>query len=222
MTLIGPETNLQKFRKSPLVKDKPMIRASWGIDLELYNSEIDDSIYDKYQIPRDKIVILTVANYTNLRKGVKKYFFELAKRLQNSNYHFINVGYDGDLKEKEIPSNMTLISYIHDQKELSQLYALSDLYLLASTTDTMPISCLISFACETPVCCFYTSGLKYLADRDHPAIRYCDEISVEAMEKIIRNTKKKDNDCMKACRKLAEEEYSIDAFNKKVYDVFEV
>ena len=84
------------------------------------------------------------------------------------------------------------------------------------------ISCLISFACETPVCCFYTSGLRYLAERDNPAISYCDDVSVDALEDIVKNTGKKDKEKMLECRKLAEKEYSIEAFNRKVYEVFEV
>ena len=117
---------------------------------------------------------------------------------------------------------MTTIGYMNDVEELAHLYAMSDLYLLASTTDTMPISCLISFACETPVCCFYTSGLKYLAERDNPAIKYCDDVSVDALEEIVRFTGKKDKKSMTACRRLAEDEYSIEAFNRKVYEVLEV
>ncbi|MBP5460535.1 MAG: glycosyltransferase [Lachnospiraceae bacterium] len=221
MTLIGPETNLAKFRESPLVKDKPMKRVSWGVDLKTYKYEIDESLYDKYGIPKDKVIILTVANYSNPRKGVKEYFFEIAKRLQDTEYHFVNVGYDGNLNPEDIPKNMTTIGYMNDQQELARIYAMSDLYLLASTADTMPLSCLISFACETPVCCFYTSGLRYLADRDNPAIRYCDDISVDSLEQIVRSTKKKDSECMNACRRLAEDEYSIEAFNQKVYEVLE-
>lgn len=219
MTLVGPETNLVVFRESALVKDKPMKRVSWGVDLDVYKNELHEDLYDKYHIPHDKIIILTVANYSNPRKGVKEYFFEIAKHLENSNYHFINVGYDGKLKTDEIPTNMTTIGYLDDQIELAHIYALSDLYLLASTTDTMPLSCLIAFACETPVCCFYTSGLKYLADRNSLAVKYVDEISIEAMESVICNTQKKTKDAMEACRKLAVEEYSIEAFNRKVYEV---
>lgn len=221
LTLIGPETNLIKFKESALVKDKPMKRASWGIDLDLYKYELNRNLYDKYKIPKDKIIILTVAKFSDERKGVKKYFFELAKRFSNKGYHFINIGYDGNLKTEDIPNNMTTIGYINNQKELANLYALSDLYLLASTSDTMPISCLISFACETPVCCFYTSGLKYLADRKNPAIHYSDEISVDSLEKIINQIDRKDRGTMRACRILAEKEYSVESFNKKVYEVFD-
>lgn len=221
MTLLGPESNLVVFRESALVKDKPMKRISWGVDLDLYKDETDDSLYEKYNIPRDKTYVLTVASYSNPRKGVKDYFFEIARRLQDSEYHFINVGYDGNLKPEEIPKNLTTIGYINDQKELAHLYAMSDLYVLASTADTMPVSCLISFACETPVCCFYTSGMKYLADRTNPSICFCDDISVDSLEKAVRSKGKKTKDVMSSCRKLAEDEYSTDAFCRKVYEVFQ-
>lgn len=221
MTLIGPEANLSKFRNSALTRHLPMKCVSWGVDLDLYKFEIDDTLFERYNIPRDKVIVLTVASYKNLRKGVKEFFFEVAKRLEGTDYHFINVGYDGDLKLDKIPQNVTIISYLDDQKELAHLYAMSDLYLLASTADTMPISCLISFACETPVCCFYTSGLRYLANRSNPAIRFCDEVSVDALEQIIRDTRKKDKTSMSACRELAEEEYSIDTFDRKVYETIE-
>lgn len=220
ITFVGPKTNIAKFRESALIKDKPMTILSWGVDLELYKYEIDETLYEKYGIPRGKILILTAANYSNPRKGVKEYFFEIAKRLEGSEYHFINVAYDGTLKKDEIPKNMTTIKYLDDQSELSRLYAMSDLYLLASKADTMPISCLISFACETPVCCFYTSGLKYLAAKDSLAVKYCDDISVDAMEKVIRSTTRKDEATRRECRKLAVEEYSEEAFNKKVFDLF--
>lgn len=222
LTLLGPESNLVKFRESALVKDKPLKRLSWGIDLNLYKYEIDESLFSKYKIPRDKILILTVAPYSNLRKGVKKYFFEAAKRLQNTNYHFINVGYDGNLAPEDMPTNMTTIGYLNDQKELSHIYAMSDLYVLASTTDTMPVSCLIAFGCETPVCCFYTSGLRYLAERESWAVRYCDDISLESLVDAIKTTSKKDNRTRQTCRQLAIDEYSADAFCRKVYEVFEV
>lgn len=221
ITLIGPESNLEKFRMSALTKNMPMKRASWGIDLDTYKYMVDEGLYIKYGIPKNKVIILTVAHYSNIRKGVKKYFFELARRLQKLDYHFINVGYDGNLSSDEMPKNMTTIGYMDDQEELAKLYSISDLYLLASVSDTMPLSCLISFACETPVCCFYTSGLKFLAERDNPAILYCDDINLDALEKKVRGVQKKDEKTRLACRRLAENEYSKNAFNKKVYDVFE-
>ncbi len=221
LTLLGPETNLVKFRDSALTKGMKMVRASWGIDLSLYKYEIDESLFEKYKIPRDKVLVLTVAKYSDPRKGVKDYFFEVAKRLQGSDYHFINVGYDGNLSSEEMPFNMTTIGYLDNQSELAHLYSMSDLYLLASTSDTMPLSCLISFGCETPVCCFYTSGLRYLAPENHPAVVYSKAISVDGLERIITGISKKTTEIRNSCRQLAEEEYSVTAFNRKVFEVFE-
>lgn len=221
LIFLGPETNLQVFRRSALTKNKRMKSISWGIDLQTYKYGIDENVYKKYNIPRDKIIILTVAPFSSERKGVQKYFFPIAKRLEGTKYHFINVGYDGNQKNEDIPNNMTTIRYIKDQKELAKIYSISDLYVLASTTDTMPISCLISFACCTPVCCFYTSGLVNLAEKNNLAVRYCTEINIDALEKTIRNSRKKDQSTMDACRNLANAKYSQDAFNRAVYESFE-
>lgn len=221
LTLLGPETNLVKFRTSALTKGMKMVRASWGIDLELYKYKTNEALYEKYKIPRDKVLVLTVAKYSDTRKGVKDYFFEVAKRLQGSVYHFINVGYDGNLSSDDIPINMTTIGYLDNQSELANIYSMSDLYLLASTSDTMPLSCLISFGCETPVCCFYTSGLKYLAPESHPAVVYSKDISIEGLVQVIMGISKKTIETRNSCRQLAEEEYSVTAFNRKVFDVFE-
>lgn len=221
MTVMGPETNLQVFRKSALLQGKRLQLLDWGIDLDTYHYSYDESIYEKYSIPRDKIIVLTAAKYSNERKGVKKYFFELAKTMTETDFHFINVGYDGNLSVEEIPRNMTVIPYIGEQDELAKVYSLSDIYLLPSTTDTMPLSCLISFACETPVLCFNTSGLVNL-DPDHiGVVEYVEDISVTGLKKALMKYKKKDEGIRSKCRKYAEDRFSKETFNKKVFSAFE-
>ena len=221
LELVGPLNNIVKFKKSALTKNIQMKELSWGIDLELYNYCFDEHIYDKYKIPKDKIIILTVAKYSSEVKGVKKYFFETAKKLENTKFHFINVGYDGNLNSEEIPKNMTLINYINDQKELTKIYSIADLYLLCSTSDTMPLSCLIALACKTPISCFYTSGLKYLVDEWSIACKFIKSIDVDSVVNVIITMHKKDKKAMIECRKVAENKYSIKCFTKKVFELLE-
>lgn len=220
LVLVGPLNNINKFKQSALTKNIKMKELSWGIDLGLYNYELDTDICIKYNIPNDKIIILTVAKYSAKRKGVKDYFFEVAKRMVDTNYHFINVGYDGNLTKEEMPSNMTTIGYINDQRELSKIYSLADLYLLPSTSDTMPLSCLIALACGTPICCFYTSGLKFLVPEDSLAIKYIYDINVDAIKSVLLRVNKKDKNTMLECRRVAKDRYSIETFTKKIFDIF--
>lgn len=221
ISFIGPQTNINKFKESALLKDKPLYIADWGIDTNLYKYYQHNDIYEKYNIPKNKIYILTVAPYSLERKGVKKYFFEAAKKEKNEKIHFINVGYDGNPKINQIPSNMTTIPFIKDQKELAKIYSLADLYVLASIQDTMPLSCLIAFACETPVCCFYVSGLRYLVVDEDGIINYINEISVDGLVEVIDKIQKKSDYIREKCRKYALNRYSEDIFNRKVYEIIE-
>ncbi len=221
IAFLGPEFNLELFRKSPLTENHRLETVDWGIDLEKYKNITDNQIYEKYKIPRDKIIMLCVAPYSVESKGVRKYYFEAAKSINNEKYHFVNIGYDGNLNVEDIPSNMTLIPYVKDQKELVKLYSISDLYILPSINDTMPLSCLIALACGVQVCCFYTSGLKYLAPTDSGCIKYAQRISTDSVIKEILSTGKKTAESMEMCRKYAEARYSSSLFNERVYSILE-
>ena len=213
----GPRSNLEHLEGSPLLKGKRVEELDWGIDLNTYKYEVNDALYDKYGIPRDKVLVLTAAKYSMTRKGVAEYFFGAARKLEGSEYHFINIGYDGNLPENQIPKNMTVIPYIDQQNEFAQLYSMSDLYVLASTADTQPISALIAFGTGTPVCCFYASGLKYISDGDEDIVRYTKEISVNSLVETIISFGKKDSNIMSKCREYAEKRFSNDLFNQKVF-----
>lgn len=221
LTFLGPAYSVEKFRKSTLLRDKNLLVNNEGIDLEQYYHDPDKRLYEKYGIPRDKILVLSAAKYSEPRKGVKEFYYPAAKRLEGSDFHFIHIGFDADREKEDIPSNMTVIGYLNDQEELRRLYSLADLYVLASTSDTMPLSCMIALACETPICCFYTSGMRYLADRSSPIVHYCDEISVKALAETIASVSRKEEATMAACRRLAEKEYSDRDYQRKVLACFD-
>jgi putative colanic acid biosynthesis glycosyltransferase len=210
----GPEYNLDKFRKSMLLKNKTLRELDWGIDLEVYRYIYDKDVYRRYNIPYGKVLVLTVAKFSAIGKGVKDVFFEIARSTNDSHYHFINVGFDGN--DTDVPNNVTAIRYLSDQQELAKIYSICDLYVLASKADTMPLSCITALACETPICCFNTSGLKYLAPQGKIAA-YIEPTSLEAMKKYILKTNKKSAEVMQECRKYAEQRYSVTNFCKKVY-----
>lgn len=216
--IMGPETNLMVFRQSALLKTKTMKCLDWGIDLDIYQYRDPKETYKRYSIPQNKVIVLTVAKYSNGRKGVKTHFFELAKRMEGMDYHFINVGYDGHLEKDDIPPNITLIPYIDDQVELTRLYSLADVYLLPSVSDTMPLTCLISFACETPVICFRTSGLINLDPHNIGVVEYVEDISVQGLYSVLLRYGKKSLSIRKKARDYAEERFSKTSFNKNVYD----
>ena len=216
---VGPRTNIEVFRRSALIKNKTSMEIDWGIDLDRYKYSYNEKLYEKYNIPKNRIYILVVAKYSDSRKGVSQFFFPLAKKMEGSRFHFVNVGYDGRLGKDDIPSNVTLIDYISDQDELSELYSLCDYYLCTSIEETQPIACLISVACGTPVLCFNTSGLRSIGDGESAAIKYIDAMNIEAMAATLSGLNKKDDDIMNTCRAYAEKRFSRNMFNKKIYEL---
>lgn len=219
---VGPKANLDHLNRAKLLQGKRLVELDWGIDLDVYRYRIKDELYLKYDIPKNKVLVLTVAKYSMTRKGVSDYFFGVAKKLENSKYHFINVGYDGELTEKEMPKNMTVIPYINEQIELAELYSMCDLYVLASTSDTQPLSALIALGCETPVVCFYTSGLKYISNGDSDVVKYSNEISLDSLVETISSFDKKTALVQHKCRSYAKARYSKELFNQKVFEELQI
>ncbi len=218
ITFVGPRANIDHLQGARLLEGKCVLELDWGIDLGTYHFSVNEEIYTKYGIPRDRILVLTVAKYSMTRKGVAEYFFKAAKRLENSQYHFINVGYDGNLSISQMPKNMTTIPYIDSQEELAQIYSICDLYVLASTSDSQPLSALIALGCETPVACFYTSGLRYISNGDDDVVRYAKAISVESLTELIYSFGKKTETVKHKCKQYSEQRYSKDLFNKNVFE----
>lgn len=212
----GPQVNIDKFRQSYLLKDKKLSVLDWGVDLSQYKPSENKEILAKYGIPEDKIIILSVASYSDPRKGIKDYFIPASKMLNSNTYHFINVGFNGKVEEVSSQSNLTVIPYIKDQNELCELFSAADLMVIPSLYDTQPITALISFACGTPVCCFDTSGLSYIGPRDSDITVYAEDISVKSLAEAISKTKKKTAEISMKCRKYAEERYSILNFCERV------
>lgn len=216
----GPRNNIDVFRKSALTKDKKQIEINWGVNTKIYRNYMDESVYKKYKIPKGKVIILTAAPYSIPRKGVEKYFFPAAQSLCNTNLHFINVGYDGNLPKEEIPPNMTVIPYISDQEELAKIYSISDAYVLASTEDTQPVSCLIALSCGTPIICFDTGGLRYLAPHDNMIATYIERVDLEDMVRVLKMVKKKEKSVSKLCRAYAEDRYSNKQFAETIFGLY--
>ena len=217
IVFIGPKTNIEVFKNSSLLKNRKLVEADWGINIDKYKFCEYDDLYEKYNIPRNKKYILTVAPFSQERKGVKRYFLEVAKKMSEE-FHFINVGFDIDKKSIELPNNFTAIPFIKDQSELVKFYSLSDLYVLASVQDTQPLSLLFALSCGTPVCCFYVSGLKYLNPNDNEIIKYSKDITVEGLSNIIMNINKKNSRVSKKCRDYIIEKYSDKLFSERVFN----
>ena len=215
IVFMGPEISIEKAKKSALLQGKELIVTDWGIDLEdKYKIPDTKGIKEKYHIPIDKKMILAVAKYSDVRKGIKEYFLRCAKEIGEKDIVFVNVGFDGD--RAECPENYIPISYIQDQKELAALYGCADAFVIASRSDTMPLAAIISLACGTPICCFRCSGLAYLAD--DTCAYYVEDGNFEQLMETVRRIPRKTKEMSQICRSYAEKRYSDTLFYRKVLE----
>jgi glycosyltransferase involved in cell wall biosynthesis len=148
----APQWVVERAQSSALLKNKRIVMIDESIDLEeIFYPRETDALRSKLGISPDKVIILTVAQYSNSRKG-GKYFLELAGSMTDNNYIFVHVGYDGSMKS--LPQNMIPVKYVKNQEELAAYYSLADLFVITSLADTMANVCLESLACGTPICGF--------------------------------------------------------------------
>lgn len=133
------KTYLSKFGKK-VIKN--------GVNQEIFNPNYDDNLFDKYNIPRNKKIILSVApDFTDVRKG-GKIIIEIALKTLNSNYVYILVGNHGF---SNLPKNIISIPRTSNQLELAKLYSLADVFLITSLIENFPTTCIEALSCGTPV-----------------------------------------------------------------------
>lgn len=203
---IAPEWVIKRAKESYLLNSKKMYIVDEYVDTEnlYYPRRIDKKMMSEYGIDVNKIVILNIAKYSNVRKGVELYI-ELARRFEeDSNYLFVNIGYDGD--NMDLPANFIAIPFVKDQEKLAMFYSASDLYMITSMSDTMPNVCLEALSCGTPVCGFNITGIPYVADE--PIGQFVEPFNINKLETIVRNLRKKNKEQSDQCRLYAEERYS--------------
>ena len=175
-----------------------------------------DKLRDELQIPKNNLVIIDVAPSDDPRKGVD-YFISVANMMRGLDITFINVGFRGDVSK--LPPNLIPIGFVKDQKLLAQYYSLADLFVCTSMADTMPNSCLDSLSCGTPIVGFDITGIPYVADE--PIGTFVSPGNLEELQKVICNTKKKDEFIINQCREYALKRYSPDVYYNNVVKIYE-
>ena len=126
-----------------------------GVDLDIFRpDERLTNIKQKYNL-NNKFVLLGVSSIWNKSKGLND-FIELSNII-DSNTVIILVG----LQKEQIgnlPDNIVGIERTESQKELAELYAMSDLFVNPTYGDTFPTTNLEALACGTPVVTYKTGG----------------------------------------------------------------
>lgn len=161
VTLVTPSVWLKKLVQESFLKNYNVEVINNGIDLNLFKPIYDKQIYKKYNIPKNKKILLGVANIWEERKGLKD-IYKLADMI-NSEYQIVIVG---NLLKNEKKSNIIYIDRTDNSEELVKLYTIAYYVLNFTYEDNYPTINLESIACHTPVITYNTGGCAEQLTKD--------------------------------------------------------
>ena len=133
-----------------------------GIDTSVFHYCYDPKVFEKYNIPKGKnIVLYATPNFKSINKG-GEYVLQLAEMMPK--YVFVIVGYnDGNRK---LPENVIVIAHTNNQKELASLYSIANCYICTSKCESLPTVCLEAAACGCPIVAFDVGGISETIPKD--------------------------------------------------------
>lgn len=213
LTIITPSVWLQNIVLSSYLKKYPVKTINNGIDLNIFYPRLTDSIFDKYNIPKDKKVLLGVASIWEKRKGLDD--FLMLSKLVNDNYVIVLVG----LNNKQISKlkqykNIIGIRKTENQDDLASLYSVSFALINPTYEDNYPTVNIEALASGTRVIAYDTGG--------------CVEQAINPNMYIVKKTTKNNNvkNIIKLLETMDEYQdfdtsiYSDKSFTKKMLDEY--
>lgn len=158
LTIVTPSEWLaNEAKKSEVFKGFPIYCIPNGLDAEIYKPRDKDYSRELLNIPKDKKVVLFVADsISNNRKGfifLKKAFEQLA----NANLVLCAIGSKNS--NLESLNNIIELGSIQDERLMSIAYSAADVFVIPSLMDNLPNTVLESLMCGTPVIGFPIGGI---------------------------------------------------------------
>lgn len=128
-----------------------------GVDIDIFTdvSSEHNNIRSIYSVPKNKFMVLGVANVWDDRKGLND-FLELSREI-NSEIVIVLVGLTVS-QIRELPSNIIGIARTQSAQELAALYRTADLFVNPTWEDNFPTTNLEALACGCPVLTYNTGG----------------------------------------------------------------
>ena len=146
-----------------------------GIDLSVFSPCDSGELRRKHSIPADRKIALALAPHLMSETKGGLYVLQLAARMPS--VLFILIGADEEPYERE---NVLSLGPIYDKDLLAQYYSLADCFVICSTNENFPTTCIEAVCCGTPVVGFDTGGTKEVAPE--PLGRFVPKGDLDALQ----------------------------------------
>lgn len=172
--------------QSPITRRYRNIVIGNGVDTTIYHysSEGIKDLKRKYKIPDGKMILFVTARFSTDPKDIKGgYFFsKLAESFIDSDFSFVIIGPSKNIPI--LPKNTVYLGEINEQKELVNLYSMSDLCVVCSKKETFSMPCAESFCCGTPVVGFRAGGPESISIAEYS--EFCEYGDIQALHDIVK------------------------------------
>lgn len=161
LKILTPSNWLNNYVKQSYLKEYDVITIPNGIDFNIFKKKLDNNIYNKYKIPKNKKIILGVANIWDDRKGLDQ-FIRLSKQITDD-YIIVLIGLNKN-QIKKMPSNIIGIKRTENQNDLAIIYSIANVFINPSKEETFSLVTLESLVCETPVIVYNNTAMCEFVD----------------------------------------------------------
>lgn len=214
LTIIVPSEWMKQNIERSFLADKKIEVVSNGIDLNTFALKQDAAVWNKYNIPTDKKIILGVSSVWSKSKGLNT-FLGLRKVL-STDYCIVLVG----LSKRQIrmmPEGIVGIERTENKEELVKIYSNADVFVNPSVEESFSLVTVEAMACGTPVVVLDTSAVKELVCEECGIVldKYTTQDYVNAIQMI--ENKKLEKYQIRACA----QKYSVDNMVSNIINLYD-
>ncbi len=183
LSIVAPSKWLQdEAAASLLFKNRDIRLIPYGMDSQIFKNRNVSFSRDLFEIPLNKKVILFVADsISNSRKGYV-YLKRALERLDNDEVLLCSIGKGEPKLESSV--DVKHLGEIKDERIISLIYSLADVFVIPSLMDNLPNTVLESLICGTPVIGFPTGGIPDMIEHKKNGL-LTDELSVDSLKNTI-------------------------------------
>ncbi|MDP4265886.1 MAG: glycosyltransferase [Bacteroidota bacterium] len=157
-------------KRSTLLKDFRIESIPNPIDTDKFSPGVHERLVEKLNLSLcKKYILFGAANVNDKRKGLN-YFIEALNILNNRHpesvykVELLVFGKSvGDIFN-ELPYKLNNMGVMKSQKEIAEIYSVSNLFVLPSIEDNLPNTIMESLACGTAVVAFNTGGIPEMIE----------------------------------------------------------
>ena len=183
LTIVCPSGWLADRAEQSFLASYPVKVIPNGIDTEnVFFRRNSDRLREKLGCADTKIILAVAPDWADPRKGAE-HLVKLAERFQGENVKMIFVGKNAD--KFAFPGNVIRIGRTEDQRELAEYYSMADVFVICSSMENLPTTCLEAVCCGAPVAGFDVGGTAETAPGETGRFgKYGD---MDALEENVRH-----------------------------------